>query len=105
LSETTTDVSDLVNGTFEVSEIDLGEKQQGLAVGASGTIDVMVAVDVELLQCESLQYLCVVLTSYRLGSYTEIDLDNNFLCLDITDNKECYPGENWYKPRGLNGIQ
>jgi len=82
-----------VSGTFEVSDIDLVQKQQGLTVGASGTIEVMVAVDVDLLQCESLQYLCVVLTSYELGSYTEINMDNNFFCLDITLNKECHPGK------------
>ena len=50
-------------------------------------------VEFDLMTCQSMRYVCVIIESDVTASFIDPDITNNLGCLDLNMNKNCAPGK------------
>lgn len=79
-------------GTHRVGTLDPAQAQQAFKVG--DVMEMQVGVPTQSMtmdECEKLTHACLLILNHEKSSFSESSASDNFMCVDLDDDKMCAP--------------
>ncbi len=81
-----------VSGDMALGDMELIESQKGLNVGEVKTLRIRMSFTLNKAQCDYMTDMCLLILSHDNASYTEENLEDNIICINVSSSKVCSPG-------------